>query len=103
MTAPVANDQKDMGAMSKDLQNSAKDLQWLDVGRVKSVQVRRMQTTTKTWDCIRIFVADCWYSADLVCDRDIRTARRLADNHGAYFGWDDANADRVKKVLGEEA
>lgn len=93
----------DMDAPSKDIQKPSINLQCPEIERVKSVEVRRMQTATKTWDCIRIFVADCWYYADLVCDRDIRTARRLADNHGAYFGWDDANADRVKKVLGEQA
>ncbi|WDI91960.1 hypothetical protein [Xanthomonas campestris] len=89
----------DIGASPKELQKNAINFQCLDIEQVKSVQIRRAQTTTRTYDCIRIFVAGAWFSADLVSDRDIRLAKRLADSHGADFGCDEINADRVKRVL----
>lgn len=66
---------------------------------IQNVTVKRMATTNGEYDAIRIFVADMWFTREIDTDRDIRLAKRLADETGARFSTDDALARRVDNAL----
>ena len=68
--------------------------------KVICVKVEKMETTTRKFNQIRVVVSDLHLTCDLVTDRQIRLAKRLADSHQASFMYDDTNAERVREVLG---
>ena len=68
--------------------------------RVICVKVEKMETTTRKFNQIRVVLGDLHLTCDLVADRQIRLAKRIADSHQASFMYDDANAERVREVLG---
>ena len=65
-----------------------------------SVRVARRATTAREYDAITVVIGDLRLSCDLTSDREIRMAKKLADEHQADFIFDDANAERVKTALG---
>ena len=65
-----------------------------------SVRIARRATTAREYDAITIVIGDLRLSCDLTSDREIRMAKKLADDHQAAFIFDDANAERVKTALG---
>ena len=67
--------------------------------RALFVKIGRRQTGAREYDAITVCIGDLHLRCDLVCDRDIRLARELANQHGAWFMFDDANAERVKAAL----
>lgn len=71
--------------------------------RVTSVRIRRRQVGNREFDSITISLCDLHLSCDLMDDRQIKNARKLADEHGAWFEYDEANAERVRSVLGISA
>lgn len=68
--------------------------------RVTSVRIRRRQVGDREFDSITVAICDLHLSADLMDNRQIKQARKLADEHGAWFEYDEANAERVRAVLG---
>lgn len=68
--------------------------------RVTNVRIRRRQVGNREFDSITISLCDLHLSCDLMDDRQIKNARKLADEHGAWFEYDEANAERVRSVLG---
>jgi hypothetical protein len=67
--------------------------------RATFVKISRRQVGQREFDCITVNIGDLHLRCDLVCDRDIRLARELANQHGAWFMFDDYNAERVKAAL----
>jgi len=53
--------------------------------QIKSVLIHTASTTTREYDAIRFVIADLHLSCDLVSDRQIRIAKKLAEQHGATF------------------
>ncbi len=53
-----------------------------------------------TYDRIRVCIADLHLSSDLVNDRQIRLAAKLAESHGVTLQADASNARRVAAALG---
>lgn len=49
---------------------------------VSSVKIKTNSTTTRTYPAIQIVLADISFSCDLISDRQIRLAKRIADDHG---------------------
>lgn len=68
---------------------------------VKAVSVRREQSARGHYDCIKVVIGDLHLRCDVTCDRDIRLAKRLADDHGAPFNYDVGTQDRVMAALGD--
>lgn len=68
--------------------------------RVHRVDVRRVQVGERIVDQIKVYICDMHLRCDLVSDRDIALAKRLADSHQAFFTYDAANAERVRAALG---
>jgi hypothetical protein len=64
------------------------------------VSVKRVQVGSRTFDQIKVVIGDLHLKTDLMSDRDIRLAHRLAEDHQATFLYDEANAERVRRVLG---
>lgn len=71
--------------------------------RVNFVKIKRKQLGDRVFDAITICICDLHFSCDLMDDRQIKLARRLADDQGAWFAYDDHNAERVRRVLGVRA
>ena len=69
---------------------------------MKAVQVKihRRATTAREYDAITVVIGDLRLSCDLTSDREIRMAKKLADDHQADFIVDEANAARVRTALG---
>ena len=63
---------------------------------VAQVKIHRRATTAREYDAITVVIGGLHLSADLMCDRQIRMAKRLAEDHAAVFMYDDANAERVR-------
>jgi len=68
----------------------------------KAVTIRREQAARGVFDCIRVSIGDLHLRCDVNCDRDIRLAKRLADDHGATFQYTPEVAPRVCGALGIE-
>ena len=68
--------------------------------RAHQVKVQRVATAAREYDAITVVIGDLHLRCDAHDDRSIRLARRLADDHGATFMYDDATADRVRAALG---
>ena len=64
------------------------------------VRVARRATTVREYDAIIVVLGDLHLACDLVSDRQIKLAKKIADDHEAAFVFDDANAERVRTVLG---
>ena len=64
-----------------------------------SVKVQRVATTSREYDAITVCIGDLHLRCDAIDDRSIRLAKRLADDHQAWFMVDDATADRVRAAL----
>jgi hypothetical protein len=69
---------------------------------VKAVSVRREQSTRGHYDCIKVVIGDLHLRCDVTCDRDIKLAKRLADDHGAAFTYSPEVASRVCSALGTD-
>ena len=67
------------------------------------VTVQRVATSAREYDAVTVVIGDLHLRCDAVDDRTIRLARRLADEHGATFMYDEATADRVRNALGIQA
>ena len=65
----------------------------------KAVSVRREQASRGFYDCIKVVIGDLHLRCDVTSDRDIRLAKRLADDHGAAFEFDDHTRERVRAAL----
>ena len=65
-----------------------------------TVRVERRVTAVREYDAITVVIGDLHLSCDLMCDRQIKLAKKLADDHQAAFLFDDANAERVRAALG---
>lgn len=61
--------------------------------------LRRQEIRGTEVDRVTVLIGDLRLSGELFNDRQIRLARRLADDHEAWFMYDDAIADRVKQAL----
>lgn len=68
--------------------------------KAHQVKVHRVATATREYDAITVAIGDLHLRCDAVDDRTIRMARRLAEDHKAYFTHDDATAMRVRAALG---
>lgn len=68
----------------------------------KAVSIRREQSARGYYDCINVVIGDLHLRCDVNCDRDIRMAKRLADDHGATFAYAPELAQRVCAALGVE-
>lgn len=64
------------------------------------VKVQRVATAAREYDAITVVIGDLHLRCDAVDARSIRLARRLADEHGATFMFDEATASRVRDALG---
>lgn len=51
------------------------------------------------YDQLRVVLADLHLRCDVLDDRTIRLAKRLADDHGCAFDVDEPNTDRVQRAL----
>lgn len=71
-----------------------------DLERVRRVQIRRVSTTRREYDAIVVHLADLRLSADLVDDRQIRLAHRLAHSHGTTLDVAPELQERVTNALG---
>ena len=49
------------------------------------VQITRSHTTSRSYDAIRLHIGDMCFSRDIASPRDIRSAKAIADRHGAEF------------------
>lgn len=67
---------------------------------VKSVVIHSEQSSRGTYDRIKVVIGDLHLRCDVTCDRDIRLAKRLADDHGSVFDYSEAVAERVYAALG---
>lgn len=68
--------------------------------RAQGIRITRRQVGERTFDSIRIVINDIHLSCDLVDDRQIRSARKIADEDGCWFEYDEHNAERVRNALG---
>ena len=68
--------------------------------KCQSIRITRRQVGDREFDSIRIVINDLHLSADLVDDRQIRSAKKLSDEHQCWFMYDDHNAERVRNALG---
>ena len=68
--------------------------------RAVQVKIQRRATTAREYDAITVVIGDLRLSCDLTSDREIRMAKKLADDHQAAFMYDEANAGRVRAALG---
>lgn len=66
---------------------------------ISQVNIRRISNAARSYDTIRVWIDGKPFSRDLVDDSDIVCAKRIADECGASFMYDEANADRVLEVL----
>lgn len=71
--------------------------------RVVQVKIQRVATAAREYDAITVLMGDLHLRCDAVDARSIRLARRIADDHGAAFLFDDATAPRVREALGSTA
>lgn len=54
--------------------------------QVTSVRVHRAHTTSRSYDAITVVIGDLHLRCDVTCARDIRMAKRLAEENGvSYF------------------
>lgn len=67
-----------------------------------SVRVHRMATTTREYDAITVCIAGMRLSCDVVSNRDIRLAHRLARSHGAHWMVAPELDERVQSALWED-
>lgn len=69
---------------------------------IKAVQVKiqRRATTAREYDAVTVIIGDLHLSCDLTNDREIRLAKKLADDHQAAFMFDDENSARVRAAIG---
>lgn len=67
--------------------------------RAHQVKVQRVATAAREYDAITVVIGDLHLRCDAHDDRSIRLARRLADDHGAAFMYDNATAERVRDAL----
>lgn len=65
----------------------------------KAISVRREQSARGHFDCIKVVIGDLHLRCDVTCARDIRMAKRLADDHGCAFSYDEATGERVRSAL----
>jgi hypothetical protein len=68
----------------------------------KAVSVRREQSARGHYDCIKVVIGDLHLRCDVTSARDIRMAKRLADDHGTTFECDEATSERVRAALHSE-
>ncbi len=68
--------------------------------KAHQVKVHRVETAVRKYDAVTVVIGDLHLRCDAVDARTIRLARRLADEHGASFMFDDATAHRVREALG---
>ena len=67
--------------------------------RVTSIRLVERSTMARTYDAIELVIGDLHVRCDLVCDRDIRLARRIADSHGAHWYVAPHLQERVARAL----
>jgi hypothetical protein len=67
---------------------------------IAQVRIQRVSNAIREYDTIRVWIDGKPFSRDLVCDSDITSAKRIADTSGVSFMYDEANAERVRRVLG---
>lgn len=68
--------------------------------RAHKVSIQRLATTSREYDAVTVFIGDLQLRCDVVDDRTIKLAKRLADDHGAFFYYDDENAQQVRRAIG---
>lgn len=71
--------------------------------RASLVRVHTKEVGTRRYDAITVVVADLHLSCDWVNARQLRLAKRLADNHGADFQVAPELQARVQRELGAAA
>lgn len=62
--------------------------------KVTSVKVRRVATTGREYDAITVVIGDLHMRCDVTCARDIRLAKRLAEEHDAPYECEPAVWER---------
>ena len=60
------------------------------------VKIQRVATAAREYDAVTVYVGDLRLRCDAIDDRTIRLARRLAEDCGATFMYDEHNAARVR-------
>jgi hypothetical protein len=63
--------------------------------QVTSVKVHRRATTTREYDAITVVIGDLHLSCDVRGSRDIRMAKRLADEAGCPYSCEPAVWERM--------
>lgn len=71
--------------------------------RITGIRICTAATTAREYRSIRIFIGGAWYSQDWVSDRDVRLAKKLADNHGVPFQVSPELSEQVAIALGDAA
>jgi hypothetical protein len=68
------------------------------------VSIKNVQVGERIFDCIRMDIGGMPMRCDLLNGesgaRQIRAAKRIADDNQAFFMYDEANAERCRTVLG---
>lgn len=67
------------------------------------VRVYRAATTSREYDAITVYVGGLAFTADVVSDRQIRQAKRLAESHEATWQVSPELQSRVDAALQEES
>lgn len=67
--------------------------------RATCVRIRKAANSSREYDTLTVRIADLTLSCDLVNDRQIRLANRLAVSHGAELRVSDELQERVQQVL----
>lgn len=70
-------------------------------GTVTAIRIERAETATRQYDCITVVIGDLHLRCDLMDDRQIRLAQRLADSHGVALHVGPGLGGRVAAALEE--
>ena len=70
--------------------------------RANQVKIQRVATAAREYDAITVVIGGLHLRCDAVDGRTIRLAKKLADDHEAWFFYDDATAEKVRNALGIE-
>ena len=69
--------------------------------KATQIHIHRAESRHTEYDEMTVVIADLYLYATISDDRQIRLAKRLADEHGAAFVVSEPLKARVKQALGE--
>lgn len=61
---------------------------------IEDVRVIRQHTTSRSYDAVVVFAGGLHLSCDVVCEKQIRLAKRIADHNGCPYYCDPEIQDR---------